>query len=162
MLRRLDPVRAKTIEKQNPVRLIRAIEIAKVLGRVPKPKNAHTAIYQSYWIGISPDEEKLRGLIHKRLLARLRRGMIAEARRLRRGGLSLRRMRALGLEYRFLADHLEGKTSKGQLIDGLESAIRQYAKRQMRWWKRNEEIQWFPSKRGHSIADYLKKIALTS
>jgi tRNA dimethylallyltransferase len=71
MLRKLDPARAKTIERQNPVRLIRAIEIAKAIGKVPKLSKKSD--YDVRWIGINPSEEVLKRRIRARLLARLKR-----------------------------------------------------------------------------------------
>jgi tRNA dimethylallyltransferase len=51
-------------------------------------------------------------------------------------------MDELGLEYRYLALHLQGKLSKEQMIEQLYTAIRNYAKRQVRYLKRNKEIRW--------------------
>ncbi len=140
MLSKLDYARAQTIDKHNKVRLIRAIEIAKALGKVPKskPKKRYDATY----IGIKVDKETLAKRIHTRLHKRIKAGMIKEAENLHKKGLSYKRMRELGLEYRFLADFLEKKTSKKEMLEKLEIAINQYAKRQMTWFKRNKEINW--------------------
>lgn len=139
-LKQLDPRRAKIIERKNPVRLIRAIEIAKALGKVP-PQNS-TMIYRSKILGLRVSDAGLRKKIHTRLLARIRQGMITEAQRLRRNSLSLKRMRELGLEYRFLADYLEKKIAKEELLNRIERGNIEYAKRQMRWFKRNKKIHW--------------------
>jgi tRNA dimethylallyltransferase len=140
MLSKLDYARAQTIDKHNKVRLIRAIEIAKALGKVPKskPKKRYDATY----IGIKVDKETLAKRIHTRLHKRIKAGMIKEAENLHKKGLSYKRMRELGLEYRFLADFLEKKTSRKEMLEKLEIAINQYAKRQMTWFKRNQNIIW--------------------
>jgi len=52
-------------------------------------------------------------------------------------------MEALGLEYRALARHLEGKVGRAEMIRELEYDIRHYAKRQMTYWRRNKTITWF-------------------
>lgn len=145
ILKRLDPERAQTIEQKNPRRLIRAIEIAKELGRVPAIKKY--ASYQVLWIGWRPSESVLRKKIHARLLKRLKAGMIEEARRLRARGLSWKRFYELGLEYKFLADYLRGKITKKELVSGLEAAINGYARRQETWFKRNPEIHWINTKK---------------
>jgi tRNA dimethylallyltransferase len=141
MLKKLDPRRAKDIDAQNPVRLVRAIEIAKALGKVPE-KKPRPLPYTIEWIGLKPEEKKLRANIKKRLLARMKQGMLREAKKLHDGGLSYKRMNQLGLEYRYLALHLQKKLSKAEMLEKLENEIWQYAKRQIAYFKRNTDIVW--------------------
>jgi tRNA dimethylallyltransferase len=138
----LDPERAENIDAKNPHRLIRAIEVATVLGSVPV-RTAANPRYDTLIIGLTLPHGELQERIHTRLLARMRRGMVAEARRVHSEGLSWKRMEALGLEYRFLAQFLQNKISKSEMLRDLEFAIRHYAKRQMVWFKRNKNIHWF-------------------
>ncbi len=145
MLQKLDPERAETIEQKNPRRLVRAIEIAKALGKTP-PKKVEEK-YEVLWLGINPPDAVLKKNIHTRLLTRMKAGMLAEAKRLHAQGLSYKRMRELGLEYRFLADHLTGKLGTSDMEAELERAIWQYAKRQRTWFKRNEKINWTKNKK---------------
>lgn len=141
MLKKLDARRARDIDAKNPVRLIRAIEIAKELGHVPR-SNPEPLPYAVEWIGLKPDEKQLRLKIQKRLRARMKAGMVAEARRVHKAGLSYKRMHQLGLEYRFLALLLRKKISKPDMQRELETQIDGYAKRQVQYWKRNKEISW--------------------
>jgi tRNA dimethylallyltransferase len=141
MLKKLDPHRASEIDQHNPRRLIRAIEIAKALGNVPTKKLIPPP-YQTLWIGINPSDAVLKKRIHVHLLARMKLGMVHEAEKLHREGLSYKRMRELGLEYRFLADLLEKKLTKKEMLTELEQAIWQYAKRQRTWWKKHMDIHW--------------------
>lgn len=140
MLKKLDPERAKNIEQKNPRRLIRAIEIAKVLGRVPKIKKRSP--YRILWLGVSRPKNVFQKRIRERLLKRVRAGMVKEARNLKKQGLPWKRFYELGLEYRFLADYLRGRLNKKETLSQLEKAIRQYARRQMVWFKRNKDIHW--------------------
>jgi tRNA dimethylallyltransferase len=71
--------------------------------------------------------------------------MIAEAKRLHADGLSYKRMSELGLEYRSLASFLQKKVSREEFERELYAAIRRYAHKQMGYWKRNNDIKWFPS-----------------
>ena len=143
-LKKLDPDRAKNIDPHNKVRLIRAIEIAHSLGHVPHlPRRQVGANYKFVKIGLYLPKEKLKEKISIRLFARIRAGMIAEARKLHKNGLSYKRMRELGLEYRYLALYLQGKITKTELLKNLNIKIYQYAKRQMAWFKRDKEIHWF-------------------
>lgn len=145
ILHRLDPKRANTIESKNPRRLIRAIEIARALGRVPKIKKREP--YRALWLGITAPPNALAKRIRMRLMKRIRQGMVAEAKRLRVQGLAWRRFYALGLEYRFLADYLRGRISKTEMIAAIERANRHYARRQLRWFRRNPDIYWLREKR---------------
>ena len=140
-LQKLDPRRAKDIDVNNPVRLVRAIEIATKLGRVPVAKSKQLP-YNVTWIGITRTSTDLHDRIHIRLLQRMKAGMVEEARALHARGLSFKRMVELGLEYRFLAPFLQKKLSKKEMLEQLESRIRDYAERQMRYWKRNPDIHW--------------------
>jgi tRNA dimethylallyltransferase len=137
----LDPDFASIVDRHNPHRLIRAIEIATSLGSVPPlEKNEH---YDPLFIGISVDLYTLRERIHLRLLTRLDEGMITEAKTLYESGLSFPRMEALGLEYRYLARYLQGTITKEEMEIQLENEIFHYAKRQLTWFKRDPRIRWF-------------------
>jgi tRNA dimethylallyltransferase len=141
ILKKMDSVRALKIDPHNKVRLIRAIEIARVLGKVPKHE-LESMHYKVCKIGIKAEKEKLKKRIRKRLMDRLRKGMVREARWLHKRGLSYKRMRELGLEYRRLADFLEVKINKQDLLALLQNEIWQYAKRQMTWFQRDKDIIW--------------------
>jgi len=147
ILQKLDPMRAKNIDAKNPRRLIRAIEICKALGRVPKYELRATK-YDVLKIGIKVEDEELRERINKRLEKRIKQSMIAEGKRLHINGLSYKRMRALGLEYRRLADFLEKKISKEEMMEKLKKEIWQYAKRQMTWFKKDKNTVWLEPKIG--------------
>lgn len=156
ILSKLDPDRAQNIDQKNKRRLIRAIEIAETLGKVPKQKSRKSE-YKILQIGIKTDDKKLKEKITTRLLARLpvrqaglpageagiSRDMVAEAEKLHEKGLSWKRMEELGLEYRYLAKYLKGEMSKTEMITKLESEIWKYAKRQKTWFKKDKRINWF-------------------
>lgn len=143
MLKKLDQRRAGEIDAKNPRRLIRAIEIAKHLGKVPALTIRQRNDCDILEIGIVINNEELKTRIKKRLLARIKHGMIDEAKRLYKQGMSLRRMNDLGLEYRYLAKYLNGEISKKEMIIKLEKEIWQYAKRQRTWFKKDKRIRWF-------------------
>ena len=183
MLKKRDPRRAKTIDSHNKRRLVRALEIASALDRVPSHNTEdHSAkdgpCNDLLWVGISPPMSELDKNISMRLSARLRqgfggqarlgrakngqsRGMVAEARRLHARGLSYKRMESLGLEYRWLARLLQKKISRSEFEDMLARDIRRYAKRQITYWKRNKEIKWFNPRNINKISalvsSWLKK-----
>jgi tRNA dimethylallyltransferase len=143
LLQKRDPVRAKSIDKHNKVRLVRALEIIEALGKVPKLK-AKKVPFDIVWIGLTPDREELDEKILTRIKARLP-NMIREAKSLHKKGLSFKRMEELGLEYRYLARLLQKKITKREFEGELYSEIRKYSKRQMTWFKANKDIKWFTS-----------------
>jgi tRNA dimethylallyltransferase len=126
---------------------MRAIEIATAIGHVPdldiRCPNEYHGKYDVLQIGIKKDDVLLKKRISTRLTARMRRGMVAEAKHLHADGISWRRMEELGLEYKYLAWHLQEKLSKKEMVEQLNTAIWQYAKRQKTWFKRNKRIKWF-------------------
>ena len=142
ILAKLDPRRASEIDAQNPRRLVRAIEIAKALGKVPALIHTEPP-YEVLQIGIATNQKILERKIAKRLAARMKKGMLAEGRRLHSEGLSWKRMRALGLEYRALADILTETKPRSEALQQLTFDTGNYAKRQMMWFKRDESIKWF-------------------
>jgi len=139
-LEELDPERAGNIDMYNTPQIIRAIEIATVVGKVPEQNTA--SIYSTLKIGISVDKKVLEERINTRLITRLKKGMLKEAERLHKDGVSWKRMESLGLEYRYMSRHLKGELSKEEMIDTLKIKSRQYAKRQRTWFKRDKEIKW--------------------
>jgi tRNA dimethylallyltransferase len=140
ILEKLDPKRASKIDRDNPRRLIRAIEIAKALGATPNLRKKH--LFKTLWIGIDPGGPRLRNNIHRRLRVRLKIGMLAEAKALHKRGLSWKKMESLGLEYRYMAILLQKKMTREDLLTKLETEIWRYAKRQITWFKGNNSIYW--------------------
>ena len=100
--------------------------------------------FEVFWLGLNP--KNLKSNIAKRLRVRLKAGMVREARRLHRAGLSYKRMEELGLEYRCMARHLQGQLTKEEMLKQLELEIVRYAKRQMTWFKRDETVIWVSPK----------------
>lgn len=142
MLQKIDTERSENIDAKNPHRLIRAIEIAKELGKVPQLPTQKSYKYSVLKIGIETTDETLKERIKVRLLKRIKEGMIGEAKKLHIEGLSFKRMEELGLEYKYEALFLQGKLSEEEFIEQLGNAIWQYAKRQKTWFKRDREINW--------------------
>ena len=141
-LRRLDSSRAKNIDPRNKVRVIRAIEIATTLGKIPKQKVKNH--YNALMIGLTLPPEKIKEKIHNRLVKRMRGNvLIKEIRNLHERGVSWKRLYDFGLEYRYVALYLQKKISKEKMLSEIEKESYQYAKRQMTWFKRDKKTKWF-------------------
>ena len=154
ILKGLDKRRAKTIEKENPRRLVRAIEICLETKNPIPPLKLNPPSFSILIIGIRRENKELSQLIRKRLLKRLREGMIEEVEGLKKSGLSWQRLEGFGLEYRWVARYLEKKITYGEMIERLEKEIEHYAKRQMVWFKKDKRIHWV---KGYKEAERLVK-----
>jgi tRNA dimethylallyltransferase len=155
LLQRKDPRRAKDIDQNNKVRIIRALEIIETLGKVPKTKPSKSK-YKFIYIGLKIPKEELDLKILKRLMNRLNNGIVEEAKKLHKNGLSYKRMEQLGLEYRYLSKFLKKEITKKELVDELYKEIKRYSKRQMTWFKANSKIKWFSPSSFKTIEKYLK------
>lgn len=156
-LKKIDPVRFKTIDQKNKRRLVRAIEIATALGKVPEIQTEQK--YDPIFVGLTLEPEILKGKIKKRLDSRIKNGMIAEVRKLHASGVSWLRLESFGLEYRAIALFLQKKITLPEMQQRLEIEIGQFAKRQMVWFKRDQRIHWFTPKQFTEIKNLIKKIA---
>ena len=145
LLKKLDPRRAAHIEQKNPRRLIRAIEIANAIGHVPPMTARHP--YHALWIGISRSDAQLRHAIATRAGRMITRGLIKETKKLLTLGVSKKRIHEFGFEYIAALDVIERKTNSHELEKTLTHATWLYAKRQIRWFRRNKDIQWVSSPR---------------
>lgn len=145
-LKRLDPERAKTVDVNNRMRILRAIEIAKTLGKVPVLPTPSFDINRFFIIGLNPPVEILNQKIRSRFKARMKAGMLEEVKKLNRAGVSYERLESFGLEYRALTCHLQGKLTLEEVNETLPYDIIHYAKRQRsslrRLEKRGVKINW--------------------
>lgn len=140
-LKKLDPRRAKNIDKNNRRRLIRALEIIIKSGKkVPELKSAPK--YEALIIGVKRGIRELKESIKTRLLKRLKQGMVKEVINLKKSGLSWKRLEDFGLEYRYIAYYLQNKLSYDEMVKKLQKEIEHYAKRQITWFARDKKIRW--------------------
>lgn len=134
-----------TTDTKSRKRVIRAIEIAEYM------KNNEADVekkedLRSLNIGVSYDREERRSRITQRLKERLSSGMIEETERLLQDGISHEKLEYYGLEYKYLSRYLAGVISYEEMTTQLNTAIHQFAKRQMTYFrgmeKRGIKIHW--------------------
>ena len=146
-LKKLDPNRARSIDPKNKVRLIRAIEIAKKLGKVPKITE-EAPPYKFIKIGLYLPKELLKKKVNKRVTRMFNPptggGLLNEIKKLKKNGVSDKRLREFGFEY---FNPTPEKVVKETL---------KYAKRQMTWFKRDKEIKWFEPREYKKISKYIE------
>lgn len=129
-------------------RAIRAIEIQKYYHEHPdmEVKTTPHPVKNAVVVGVDIDRENRRRRITERLKARLDAGMIDEIRTLLAGGISAEDLMYYGLEYKFLTQYVIGELTYDEMFVRLETAIHQFAKRQMTWFRgmerRGYPINW--------------------
>lgn len=126
-------------------RLIRALEIAIYEESHPVNRTSYSAINTKY-LGINVSRDVRNARIDARLKARLEEGMIDEVRALLDSGIPAENLLYYGLEYKFVTLYLTGELSYDEMVLRLQTAIHQFAKRQMTWFRgmerRGIEIEW--------------------
>lgn len=133
-----------------PKRAIRAIEIAMYYHNNPhlKAQTEPHPLADAVVIGINIDRDARRQRITRRLKARLEAGMVDEVRHLIESGVAPADLIYYGLEYKFITLHVMGRLSFDEMFTQLETAIHQFAKRQMTWFRgmerRGTPIHWLP------------------
>jgi tRNA dimethylallyltransferase len=147
-LKELDPKKWESLnnsEKNNPRRLLRSIEL-NIMNPYIEDSEKWEALSEKYEvlkIGLTAPRPVLNIKIDSRLDSHLSEGLVEEGERLLKQGLTLKRLKSLGLEYGVLADLFEGKISKDELAEKLKIKLHQYAKRQLIWFKKEKNIEWF-------------------
>lgn len=137
-----------TTDTDTAKRAIRAIEIADYYEQhgLPQTSKGNQPLYHPLVIGVSINRELRREKISRRLRQRLEEGMVDEVRKLLAEGISDEDLIYYGLEYKFLTLYATGQLSYEDMINQLEIAIHQFAKRQMTWFRgmerRGVQIHW--------------------
>ncbi len=135
-------------------RAVRAIEIQTYYAEHPEAASQAEPhpVEGAVVVGVDVDRETRRRRITERLHARIDAGMIEEVAGLLKTGIAPEDLIYYGLEYKFITLHLIGRLSREEMVSQLETAIHQFAKRQMTWFRGMERrgfpISWLPSTLG--------------
>ena len=141
LLRRVEQIPQnllKQIDISTTKRMKRGIEIAEYLKTNPEPQRELPKVSATIF-ALHLDRELVKKRIYERLIVRLEEGMIEEVERLMQKGISTEDLKWYGLEYRWITSYLLGEVNKEEMIDRLNIGIRQFAKRQMTWFRRMEK-----------------------
>lgn len=134
-----------TTEIDTPKRAIRAIEIEEYYRTHPYEEKDFPQLHPLI-VGVEVSREVRRERITRRLHERLEQGMVEEVRQLLDSGVAPEDLIYYGLEYKYLTLYLTGKLSYDAMVEQLNVAIHQFAKRQMTWFRKMEregfEIRW--------------------
>ncbi len=143
-LEQLDPRSAASIDRNNPRRVIRALEVCIVSGKpFSEQRGSAAPLYRTQLLGIHWPREELYRRIDERVDQRMQQGMQQEVCDLLARGISYERLEALGLEYRFIGRLLRGElSSEAQMLERLKYAIHDFTRRQLSWFRRDQRIIW--------------------
>ena len=142
-LEEIDPGIKSKIDIKNPRRVIRALEVFEQTGKPfseqskPGPKK-----FTTLQVGIDIPRDKLYSRINTRVDQMMNEGLLNEVRDLVKQGYSTSLPSMSGIGYRELVEHLEGKMSLEDAIDQIKQHTRNYARRQMTWFRRDKRIKW--------------------
>ena len=139
-LKKLDPKSALKIDPRNHRYLIRALEIA--LSGKKKSDSRGKQLFDVLFLGLDVPREKLYLALNQRAIEQFEKGVIEETQQALDFGISKKSPALSGFVYREIVDFLEGKYSHEEALRLVQQKNRNYAKRQMTWFRRNKEIIW--------------------
>ncbi len=161
-LKELDPVHYNKVDIHNTQRVIRALEVCLGTG---KPYSAFTKNkvnkrpFNIIKIGINLEREKLYERINLRVDLMMKAGLLEEAKTLY-PHKDINALQTVG--YKELFDFFEGKTLLEEAVELIKQNSRRYAKRQLTWFKRDEQIEWFEPTEYPFILDQIKKSGIAT
>ncbi len=133
----------QTAEQQNPQRLMRALEVIEATGKSINSFKRNIQVERPFniiKIGLELSRQELINNINLRVAKMIEEGLVEEVASL----IPYQHLNALQtVGYKELFEYFDGKISKAQAIEKIKISTRQYAKRQMTWFKKDAEIKWF-------------------
>ena len=178
-LQERDPAAYEKIDKENPRRVIRALEVIRLTGRTfssqraewksaaltedgrlkmedGKPGQAPSSIPPPPpppFICLTRSAADLRVRINSRVDEMFRRGLVEETRALLQRGLERNRTAMQAIGYRQVVEHLRGERGLAETVERVRQRTRQFAKRQLTWFRRYGNAEWIELKAGDSAED---------
>ena len=163
LLRKLDPEHWEIVDRKNPRRVLHALEICIQTGKTYTSFRSNTTKERPFniiKIGLNRDRNELYDRINQRVLNMIDEGMIKEA-------LSVYPKRTLNslntVGYKEMFEYLDGLTTLDEAIFKIQSNTRKYARKQLTWYKKDDDLQWFNPDNVEEILKYIStKVSYTS
>ena len=159
LLEEIDPLSAEKIHENNLRRVIRALEIFKTTGKTMTQVNIESereTLYDALIIGIDMDRELLYERINKRVDIMLESGLLDEVKALMNKGFDKSSTAFQAIGYKEFISYFEGEISFAEAVEKVKQESRRYAKRQMTWFRRNENINWIVLQNDYSYDKIIK------
>ena len=142
-----DPATFEKIDRKNPRRVIRAIEVIRLTGKKFSEQRAdwksEVRSQKSEKIfALTRKAEDLHACINSRVDEMFRRGLVAETEQLLKHGLAQNKTAMQAIGYRQVVEHLRGERPLDETIELVKIKTRQFAKRQMTWFRRQLDVEW--------------------
>ena len=154
-LRRLDPEYFEIVDRQNPKRVVHALEICTMTGRTYtsfRKRERKERPFRIVKIGLNRDRAELYERINARVDAMMQQGLLQEA----QGLYQQREQNALNtVGYKELFDYLDGRWSLDEAVERIKGNTRRYARKQLTWYKKDPLIHWFHPDQKKEIIDYI-------
>jgi tRNA dimethylallyltransferase len=160
-----DPVTFAKIDRKNPRRVIRALEVIRL---TDKPFSAQRAAWSDSLSTLNPQPSTFFGLVwqpadlHARINGRVdlmfRRGLVDEVRELLKRGLAENKTAMQAIGYRQVVEHLRGERGLPETIELVKIRTRQFAKRQMTWFRRHAPVEWLAVEPGETLESVSARI----
>lgn len=155
LLRKLDPEHWEIVDRNNPRRVIHALEICIQTGKTYTSFRTNTIKDRPFniiKIGLNRNRDELYSRINQRVLNMIEEGMIEEAQKVY-PKRSLNSLNTVG--YKELFEYLDGLTTLDEAIFKIQSNTRKYARKQLTWYKKDVAFQWFNPDNVEEILNYI-------
>ena len=154
-LQRLDPEYYGIVDRQNPKRVVHALEICTMTGRTYtsyRKREKKVRPFRIVKIGLNREREELYGRINQRVDEMMRQGLLKEAQKmyLRR---DLNALNTVG--YKELFGYFDGRWSLEEAVERIKGNTRRYARKQLTWYKKDPQIKWFHPDQKEDIINYI-------
>ncbi len=155
-LHRLDPEHYAIVDRQNYRRVIHALEICYQTGRTYtsfRTQSKKERPFRIVKIGLNRDRDELYNRINARVDAMMEQGLLHEAESL----YDQRQLNALNtVGYKEMFDYMDGRRSLDEAVERMKGNTRRYARKQLTWFKRDEEVRWFHPDQIDEILNYIE------
>ena len=154
-LQRLDPDYYKIVDRQNPKRVVHALEICTMTGQTYtsfRKREKKDRPFRVVKIGLNRDREELYNRINARVNEMMQKGLLKEVEAL----YPMRELNALNtVGYKELFEYLDGRWSLEEAVERIKGNTRRYARKQLTWYKKDPQIRWFHPEQKKEIIDYI-------
>jgi tRNA dimethylallyltransferase len=154
-LQRLDPEYYEIVDRQNPKRVVHALEICTMTGQTYtsfRKREKKPRPFRIVKIGLNREREELYGRINARVDRMMQQGLLKEAEAL----FPLREQNALNtVGYKELFDYLDGRWPLEEAVERIKGNTRRYARKQLTWYKKDPQIKWFHPDQKQDIINYI-------
>lgn len=156
-LRQLDPEYYEIVDKQNPRRVVHGLEICLMTGKTYtsfRKREKKERPFRIVKIGLNRDREELYNRINQRVDQMMTDGLLDEAQRL----YPMRHMNALNtVGYKEMFAYIDGTWTLEEAVERIKGNTRRYARKQLTWYKKDEQIRWFHPDEIEQIYSYISQ-----